>query len=157
MVRVRPDSGPAARGAGRTAARPWSEEFESCLRRRQPGLAAPSSQLGCGAQSYSEAAASREGQLCAPCLASPARGRPAPTLRCRSPARGRFPRNSAGRTQPRPLPALEAGQARVARRLSRAGLRRQEAGQSRPPHPPAPSAGPPASHFRGPRPSASPR
>ena len=42
----------------------------------------------------------------------------------------------------------------MAQRLSRAGLRRQEAGQSRPPHPPAPSAGPPASHFRGPRPSA---
>lgn len=48
MVRE-PDSGPAARGAGRTAAKTLSKSGV-CFRRRQPLWCSPSSQLGWGAK-----------------------------------------------------------------------------------------------------------
>ena len=130
------------------------------LRRRQPSLAAPSSQLGWGAKFTLKPRRRAGVAVCTlPCL--PARGAQRPPCAVEARREGASPRNSAAGLSPRPLPALEADPSPSPSPSGAAPEPEPRwppapGGGTVSPHhrPPAPSARPPASYFRGPRPSA---
>ncbi|XP_070089462.1 uncharacterized protein [Equus caballus] len=136
-----PGQRPSARGAGRTAAETPEREPEPLAPPATAGFGSSLFQTPLWRKVYSEAAAPRGGSCVRAALPS-SRGAQLP------PCTGEARREGASRTTQLQdaTPALgrrpEPTRAGVAQRPSRVGLRRQEAGQSRPP-PPARDLQPP--------------
>ncbi|XP_040300656.1 uncharacterized protein LOC121010842 [Herpailurus yagouaroundi] len=150
---LEPGPGLGARGAGRMTAKTVEQGLSPGLRLRQPGSPAPSFQLRWGAKFTLKRWRLAKGAVCTlPCLQSEAPSSRRALLKpgARALARRTRRQDAAPALSRRPEPT----RAGVAQSRSGFGLRRQEAGQSRPP-PPAQDLQPPIPGAQDHRPQTS--